>query len=114
MRTFSSLALLLLLSTQAFADEVFVQLRFKEQTEVGEYNDAIYFSEVAWANRDQAAIDAEKAQRVANFVEAVKNPPPPVEPTKEELEFQKVELEKQIEEINNKLNAIEVGEVVVP
>lgn len=103
MRTFSSLALLLLLSTQAFADEVFVQLRFKEQTEVGEYNDALYFSEDAWAERDQGAIDDEKKNRVNSFVDAVKNPPPPHDPTLDELLLTKDDLQKQLVEVELKI-----------
>ena len=67
------------------SQEIFIQVRFKEQTEVGEFNDCLYFSEVEYPAISQKFIDQEVASRVANWVDSIKNPPPSPQPTKAEL-----------------------------
>lgn len=68
------------------ADSIFIQVRHKEFTPVGEYNDAQYFPQAQYASVPQSTIDAEKNKRVAAFVFAIQNPPPPVELTKIQLQ----------------------------
>ena len=80
-----------------------VQVRFKEQTEVGEYNDALYFTQAEYQAKSQGDIDAMKQVRVTNLVNLVKNPLAYVEPTKSELQAQKAELEAQLSDVNTKL-----------
>ena len=81
--------------------------------EVGtEYVDAQYFDVPAnmtieqFKASNESTINAEKATRIANYVDAVKNPPKPVEPTKEQLEAeaqsiadQKVALDQRLSDI---------------
>lgn len=85
------------------SEQIMVQVRFKEKTEVGEYNDALYFTQAEYQAKSQIEIDALKQARVNNWVNAVKNPPVFVEPTKTELQAQKAELETQLAEVNSKL-----------
>ena len=80
-----------------------VQVRFKEQTEVGEYNDALYFTQAEYQAKSQGDIDSMKQVRVTNWVNLVKNPLAYVEPTKSELQAQKAELEAQLSDVNTKL-----------
>jgi len=92
------------------ADQVMIQIRFKEKTEVGEFNDALYFDLSTYGNMTQADVDALKQARVTNWVNSVKNPPAYVEPTKTELLGQKAELETQLANVNTKLlTAKDVG-----
>ena len=83
------------------AVERFVQIRFKEQTEVGEFSDALYFKEGQVPS--DPMIDAAIQSRVSNYVSLIKNPPPPVEPTKAQLEQAKSELQAQIVELDIKI-----------
>lgn len=85
------------------SEQIMVQVRFKEQTEVGEYNDALYFTQAEYQSKAQVEIDALKQGRINNWVNAVKNPPVYVEPTKAELQEQKINLEAQLAEVNTKL-----------
>ena len=85
------------------SEQIMVQVRFKEQTEVGEYNDALYFTQTEYQAKSQVEIDALKQARVSSWVNVVKNPPIPVEPTKAQLQEQKVNLESQLADINTKL-----------
>ena len=64
---------------------VMIQVRFKEKTEHGEFNDALYYTESEYASVTQKDIDKEKKKRVDAWVDIVKNPPPYIEPTDEEL-----------------------------
>lgn len=90
--------------------------------EVGtEYQDAQYFDVPVDMTIEQfqaekeAEINAEKEARIQRYVDAVKNPPPVVEPTKEELMAQKAELlaqaEAQIAELDVKIAAKDVKPV---
>ena len=61
--------------------------------EIGtEYKDAQYYSIPVdmtiqeFQSQNEEAINAEKDKRIANWVEAIKNPPQQAEPTKEELQ----------------------------
>jgi hypothetical protein len=91
------------------ADIVKIQVRINEPTQYGDFKDAIYYnslSEYATA-LDDGTHEAEKAQRVANYIDAVQNPPAPVEMTKEELEAIKLDIltqaTAQIAELDEKI-----------
>ncbi len=83
--------------------QVFIQLRIKENTEFGEFNDAIYFTEEEYNNVKPETLDAMVKTRVDNWVNIIKNPPPPVEPTIDELISVKQQLQMQQNEIESKI-----------
>lgn len=85
------------------SQQIFVQVRFQEKTIFGEYQDALYYSQVDFAITKQKDIDTLVAGRVFNYVDAILNAPPPVEPTKAELQAQLVEALKQVDELNIKI-----------
>ncbi len=84
-------------------DKIMIQVRFSKQTSIGEYNDALYYTQAEYASIAPAVVEAEKQARVDAWMNAVKNAPPPVEPTKEELQAQKTYLEEQLTDVNTKL-----------
>ncbi len=57
-------------------DKVMIQVRFSKQTEIGEYNDALYFTQSEYQTTASADIEAAKQARADAWVNAVKNPPP--------------------------------------
>ncbi len=85
------------------ADQIFIQVRFKEQTEAGEYNDALYFTQAEYATKTANDISALKTTRVNNFVTAVKNPPILPPPTVDELNKVLKSLEDQVLEIKDQI-----------
>lgn len=87
------------------ADTVRIQVITEETTPYGTFRDAIYYKDLAeyQAKKADGSHDAEKSARVANYVNAVQNPPAPVEPSKEELEAAKATLQAQIADIDAKL-----------
>lgn len=87
------------------SETVLIQLRFKEDTVVGEYNDALYFTQEEFATTTKGDIEAMKQVRIDKWVNAVQNPPTPVEPTKEELEELEAQLLKQLEEVQAQIVA---------
>ena len=84
-------------------DKVMIQVRFSKQTTLGEYNDALYYTQADYASLDPVVVEAEKQSRADAWVNAVKNAPTSVEPTKEELQAQKAVLEEQLADVNTKL-----------
>ena len=102
--------LILLLAVPAFADDVFIQVRFKIVSGIYEYQDALYFTEAAYAATKPEDIEAMKQARFDAWLKTVQNPPPVVEPTKAELEVQAAELQRQLDEVNAKIAEQEVKE----
>lgn len=83
-------------------DKIRVQVVFAQDTEYGRYQDALYLAvdDPQLSLKDflaakQTDIDKTKATRVATFVDRIKNPPAPVEPTKEDLERELADIEAQ-------------------
>lgn len=87
------------------ADQVWVQVRFRTPTEVGEYQDALYYPLSDYAGLGQAKIDDEKAARAASYVSAMKNPPAPIVPTKQQLQDAKAQLVAQVADLDVKIAA---------
>ena len=100
-----------------------IQVITKDETEVGTYQDAQYFSIPTdmtleqFQKENEGAIEDEKNRRIANWIDAVKNPPAPVEPSKEDLQAeeaaileQKAMLDARVSEIAVKKAAIELAE----
>jgi hypothetical protein len=86
-----------------------VQVVFTEYTNVGTYTDAIYFTQDAFAKLKQEDLDTIKKARVDAWVERIKNPPPPVEPTAEELDKQAVALQSTITALQSELTAVQTA-----
>lgn len=78
--------------------DIKIQVRFEKDG----LNDALYFTEQEWANNPD--VEKLKQERYDNWQFALKNPPVPVEPTKEELEVWKADLQKQIDEVQSKID----------
>ena len=94
----------MLYAVTLFADDtVMIQVRFKEQTEVGQYNDALYYTQAEYAAVKQKDIDAEKQRRITNWIDRVKNAPLPIEPTIEDLRSELGMKKKDIEDLASRL-----------
>ena len=112
-KIFIFLFLGIFISSLAFAtQEVKVQVKFKEQTEVGEYSDAIYYTMEEWKKVKQSDIDVEKTKRKNNYIEKVKAPIPVYVPTQEELDEQIRLLEQQKYELETKLQELQDQELL--
>jgi hypothetical protein len=62
-----------------------ISVSFSVSTPYGQFNDAISHTPEEWAALTPEQFDAEKAARVANWVEIVSNPLPPVPATADDL-----------------------------
>ena len=82
------------------SDQILVQIRFSVKTDQGEYQDALYYPLDVYQSMDKQVIEDEKNTRVNNWVQMVKNPPPPIEPTKEQLEESKAMLVEQLAQLD--------------
>jgi hypothetical protein len=82
-----------------------IQINISQKTEFGEFNDALYYTPDEWANLTQDDIDKATQTRVDNWVNLIKNPPPPPEPTKEELEQRVADLENYKTSIDAQISA---------
>lgn len=101
---YMSLGSLLFIAPLAFADDqVFVQVRFSVPTKYGEYQDALYYSLDDYANMKPETVENEKEARVDNYLNAVESTPPPVDPTKAELQAAKADLQAQIVVLDAKI-----------
>lgn len=107
MKTFILALFFCLLTTLAFPDQIFIQVRFREETPHGQYNDALYFTPEEYDKVEQETIDILKQERIDNWIYAVTHPAPYVEPTLEELKFMEVELTMQLDEIKTKIAILE-------
>ena len=94
------LLLLLALTSNAYAADITQEYRYqvlvKEEVNGIEYKDAIYYTPEEWQTLTQKEVNDEIEKRVTNFDNAIKNPPVQVEPTVEELQAQKAELQAQL------------------
>lgn len=111
MRILLLIALLFSFAPSLFADETDIRYSIRRQIDVGEgriqeFTDAIYFTQDEWAHITQEEIDARVKERMDNYAESIKNPPPVVEPTEEQLENEKLYLESQLQEVTTKLTTI--------
>lgn len=69
------------------------QLKFNKDTEIGTFNDAMYKPSTCTISNEKVL---EAKQRIAGWVNIVKNPPPQIEPTKEELRNEKENIQNMI------------------
>lgn len=76
---------------------VLIQVRFTVDTPRGPYSDALYFTEEAWAKRDEQVIEAAKQARADNWLNVVTAPPR--SETKEDMQARNDALAQQIAEL---------------
>lgn len=84
---------------------IFIQVRIKEQTELGEFNDALYFALTEFKNLNETDLQDAVKTRIDKWIAFVKEQKSliPVEPTIEELEAKKLKLEIELDQIITKL-----------
>ncbi len=77
--------------------KVFYQVRIQEDTELGQYNDALYYTPDEWLTVKQEDIDTAVKERVQNWVAFVKeqSSKPPVPPLPADLKEQAEQLKLQ-------------------
>jgi chemotaxis regulatin CheY-phosphate phosphatase CheZ len=82
-----------------------VQYLIKQETVKGQFNDALYFSRAGFLALAEQDLQAQIIERVQNWITYAEQQAliVPVEPTVEELEAQKLELENQLSRIINKI-----------
>ena len=87
--------------------DIFIQVRIKEETTEGQFNDSLYFTPSQFSVLSEADLQIRKQERVNNWVNLVKASKNviPIEPTKEELLAEK---ENLLTELN--LLDIKIGE----
>ena len=91
----------------ADSEQVKVQVVYTKTTPYGDYTDAIYYPDMATyqSKKSDGTLETEKSLRIDNYLNAIQNPPPFVEPTKEELQAQKAELQKQMDSLDAQIAA---------
>ena len=126
-KIFLILILSAFLTQASFAEDEW-DLRVKTSDFIPELNqkhsDAQYFTCPGNITLDDCkamhkdALDTEKAKRIANHIDRVKNPPAPVEPTEAELIAmkqaiidQKAQLDAQIAEVDMKISEKTKGDI---
>ena len=86
------------------ADEIFVQVRFSEDTAFGTFRDALIYPQAIYAGLKQAQIDADKQVRVNDWITRLQNPFVETLTVKDlqdniaALDVQKAEYQKQIDD----------------
>ena len=96
------------------ADTVMIQVRFSKPTQYGSYEDALYFSLSEYATKSPADIDALKQARVDNYINAVKNPPAPVQLTKADIQAQIDATSAQIVDMQSQVVKLTADKVKAP
>lgn len=84
---------------------IFVQVKIKEQTELGEFSDALYFTLAEFNNLTEVDLQEAIKVRVNKWVTFVKKQKNiiPIKPTMEELEAKKLKLEIELNQIMTEL-----------
>ena len=80
-----------------------IQVLIKEQN----FQDAIYYTPAEWEKLTEKDINVSKLERFNNWKTLIETSSQqiPIEPTKEQIQNEKFQLEQQLEIINSKLNA---------
>jgi hypothetical protein len=95
------LCIILLASTCLCSDlnqsGIFVQVRIKESTKYGQFNDALYYTYDEFRSMSEEKLAMDKKSRVDNWVNIMDHPAPYVEPSKEELLAQQEQQTKQLD-----------------
>lgn len=100
-------------------EQKFVQIRFQDDVDINgqviTYQSALYIPFDQYPETKQEDIDKVKSDHVANWKYQIENPPPPIEPTKEQLEAEQLAIDEQVlqlqarkVELADKISAISV------
>lgn len=93
-----------------YDDNIKIQIRISEDTPQGKFNDAIYLTQREFADmvNPSATIAALKKDRVDRWLAAIEEAKtrPAHVPTEEELAEQEAATKRQLEEIQEKLEAV--------
>ena len=97
------------------ADQVKIQVLTNELVLGREFNDAIYYKDMAEyeAKVADGSHEAEKATRIANYTNAVQNPPVQKEVSKEELLVQKQALLDQVTSLDAQIAVAKLAKDIV-
>ena len=97
------------------ADTVKIQVITSETVLGNDFVDAIYYSSIETydAAKADGSHEAEKAKRVANYTNAVQNPPPVKEVSKEELLVQKQALLDQVTSLDAQIAVAKLAKDIV-
>ena len=95
----------LLFCNVALGDTIMTQVRFRVETEHGQYNDALYYTPAEYDLLTQKDIDDAKQARVDNWIDVVTHPPVYVEPTKEQWIDYRNQLLGDLEPVTDKVIA---------
>ena len=79
-----------------------IQVNFQADTEFGSFSDALYFSQSEYEALTEEQLTAMQNERIANFVQSIKDSQVVVEPTDEELLAEKVTIEQQIAQLEDR------------
>lgn len=93
------LASFLTISIPLSADQTRVQVLIEQNTEVGRFQDALYYPLDTFPGTDSKKVQDDRSVRIASFVDAVKNPPivqPPPEKSKDELLKRAADLQESL------------------
>lgn len=87
--------------------DVKIQIKFKRTYNKGgvniDFNDAVYLTPDEYQNLTVEDVNSRINERFENWKNIVDNPPPEYQPTKEDLESEKVRLAESIAEIDKKI-----------
>ena len=79
-----------------------IQVNFQADTEWGLFSDALYFTPTEYEALTEEDLTAMQNERVANFVQSIKDSQVVVEPTDEELLAEKTAIEQQIAQLEDR------------
>ena len=89
-------------------NKVFYQVRIQEETELGQFNDAVYYTPDEWLTVKQEDIDLAVKERVDNWIAFVKeqSSKPPVLPTVTDIMEQAEALKAQWSQMMTALSTV--------
>lgn len=89
-------------------DKISIKVEFTEEVNGQNFTDSLYFTPEEYDALSKKRLNKLKQERVDNFQAFIDNPPPPPEPTKEELEQAKEVAVEQLTKLEESLQAKEV------
>ena len=96
------------------SQQIMVQVKFTQDTQYGQYTDAVYYTQADYANIKQSDIDAVVSTRVGNYVNAIKNAPAPVQLTKSDIQAQIDALSSQVTDMQAQVVSLQAAKSVAP
>lgn len=86
------------------SEQIKIQVKFTVNTEYGEYNGVVYFTEDEWKNITREQLQEIKQDRANNWVSSVRitRNSQPKEQSKEEIQLEVSQIDTNIQELINK------------